>query len=167
MYKYLVFDDPDWDYASYDFADWEEDTKAAAKLLNATDPNLSAFRDTGAKLILWHGWSDSALSALATIDYYEEVGAQDAHVRDYARLFMLPGVSHCAGGPGPDSVDWIDALEAWVERGKAPERMVATKRNEDGQIVMTRPLCLYPLVARWDGSGDSDNAASFGCVELD
>ena len=167
IYKYLVFDDPDWDYASYDFANWEEDTKAAAKLLNATDSNLSAFRDTGAKLVLWHGWSDSALPALDTIDDYEEVEAQDAHVRDYARLFMLPGVSHCDGGPGPDSVDWIDALEAWVERGKAPERIVATKRNEDGQIVMTRPLCPYPLVARWDGSGDPDNAASFACVELD
>jgi len=167
IYKYLVFDDPDWDYASYDFADWEEDTKAAANLLNATNPDLSAFRDTGAKLILWHGWSDSAIPAWDTIDYYEEVEARDAQVRDYARLFMMPGVSHCAGGPGPDSVDWIDVLEAWVERGEAPERIVATKRNEDGHVVRTRPLCPYPLVARWDGSGDSDNAASFSCVEPD
>lgn len=167
IFKYLVFDDPDWNSASYDFRNFGEDTKAAAKLLNATDPDLSAFRDTGAKLILWHGWSDSAIPAGGTIDYYEEVGALDVHVRDYARLFMMPGVSHCSGGPGPDSVDWIDTLEAWVERGEAPERIVATKRNEDGHVVMTRPLCPYPLVARWDGSGDPDNAASFSCVEPD
>ena len=167
IFKYLVFDDPEWDYTAYDLSTWKEDSKATGELLNSTDPDLSAFRDTGAKLVMWHGWSDAAIPAFSTIDYYDEVEAGDPSVRDYARFFLMPGVSHCAAGPGPDSVDWLDVLEAWVEHGEAPDRIVATKYDENGNETMTRPLCQYPLVARWDGAGDTNAAASFACVEPD
>ena len=164
IYKYLVYDDPDWDYSTYDFSNWHEDTAAAATLLNSTDPDLSAFRDAGGKLLLWHGWSDVALTAFESIEYYEKVENADPSLRDYFRLFMMPGVLHCAGGPGPDRIDWIAALEAWVERGESPEQLLAAKRDADGNTMLTRPLCSYPRVARWDGQGDPNDASSFSCV---
>ncbi len=165
MYKYLVFDDPDFDYSSYDFANWQADTAVAAELLNSTDPDIGAFRDRGGKLIVAHGWSDPALTALASVDYYEAAEAIDAGLRNHFRLFMMPGVLHCAGGPGPDNVDWITPLVDWVENDVAPERLLATKVNPDGTAVRSRPLCPYPQVAIYDGTGDPDDAASFACGE--
>ena len=115
-------------------------------------------------MMFWTGWSDPAITALGTIDYYEAVEAEDANVRDYARLFMLPGVLHCGGGPGPSQVDWLEAIRAWVEEGQAPERLVAHKVADDGQeVVMTRPVCSYPQVAVYDGAGNPDDAQSFNC----
>lgn len=163
LYKYLVFDDPDWDYAGYDFANWHEDTASAGMLLNATDPNLRAFRDGGGKLILWHGWSDAALTALYSIDYYERVERLDPELRQYFRMFLLPGVGHCGGGPGPGRVDWITALERWVEEATPPERLLAAKRKQRGRKPRIRPLCPYPQVARYDGSGNPDVAESYHC----
>ena len=118
--KYFVFDDPDWDYTTYDFSTWAADVAETAEILDATDADLGQFRDVGGKIIFWTGWSDPALTALGTIDYYERLEAGDAAVHDYARLFMLPGVLHCGGGPGPDSVDWLTAIEDWVERETPP-----------------------------------------------
>ena len=77
---------------------------------------------------------------------------------------MLPGVLHCANGPGPDQVDWVEAIRTWVEDGQAPDRLVASKRNLDGQIALTRPVCPYPEIAVYDGSGDSNNESSFTCT---
>lgn len=164
LFKYFVFDDPEWDYTAYDFSDWKEDVAETAAILNATDTDLSAFRDAGGKIIYWTGWSDLALAPLGTIDYYERLAAGDPAARDYARLYMLPGVLHCAGGPGPDRVDWVDAIRAWVEEGRAPERLVASKLDEQGQPAMTRPLCPYPQVAVHDGTGDPNDEASFACA---
>ena len=163
MYKYLVFDDPEWDYAAYDFTDWREETAAAAVLLNSTDPDLRDFRSSAGKLILAHGWSDPALTALYSIDYYESAEELDPELRGYFRLFLMPGVLHCAGGPGPDRADWITALEAWVENGVAPDELVASKLDADGSTVLTRPLCPYPEVAIYDGTGDPNVARSFNC----
>jgi hypothetical protein len=132
--------------------------------MDATNPDLSAFRDLGGKLILWHGWSDAALTALASIDYYERAEALDPALRDYFRLFMMPGVMHCARGPGPDRVDWDQAIVDWVEQGVAPERVVASKRDADGRTVLTRPLCPYPEQAVYGGSGSTDEAENFACV---
>ena len=122
LYKYFVFGDPDWDYTEYDFSTWEADTAATADILNATDTDLGPFRDVGGKIIYWSGWSDLALTPLGTIDYYERLESGDPAARDYSRLYLLPGVLHCGGGPGPDAVDWIDAIRTWVEEGRAPER---------------------------------------------
>ena len=137
-------------------------TKADA-VLSATETDLSQLRDAGGKLLFWHGWSDPALSALATIDYYEAVEAADADVRDYSRLFLAPGVLHCDGGPGPDRVDLLSAIVDWVERDAAPDRLLASKLDEDGATLMTRPLCPYPEVAVHDGQGETNDASSFSC----
>lgn len=166
MYKYIVFDDPEWDYSTYDFADWAHDTRRAAKMLNATDPDLTAFDVSGGKLILWNGWADPALSAYGTIRYYEEVLEGDPDAADYARLFLLPGVLHCTGGPGPDRVEWLELIRRWVEEGQAPSRVTATKRAEDGSVEMQRPLCAYPAVARYQ-SGDPKREDSFTCTEAE
>jgi tannase/feruloyl esterase len=161
--KYFVYDDPNWTYANYDFATWRERSAAAAQLLNATNPDLSKFHEAGGKLIVWHGWSDSALTALSSIDYYDSVARQDKMARDYFRMFLMPGVGHCGGGPGPDRADWITAIEQWVEQDIAPEAVVATKADDQGKAVMERPLCSYPQAAQYDDSGDKNAAASFSC----
>jgi feruloyl esterase len=165
MFKYLVYDDAKWDYSKYDFDGFDEDTARAREILNATDPDLSAFDRSGGKLILWQGWSDSAITALGTIQYYDGVLAHDAGARDHARLFMMPGVLHCAGGPGPDRVDWLQAVQDWVEKGTAPDRVLASKVDGSGKVLRTRPLCPYPQVAVWDGKGSTDDAGSFACGE--
>lgn len=163
FFKYLVFGDSTWDYSRYDFATWQRDTRLAASILNADDPNLDVLRARQRKLILWHGWSDAALNAFSTIDYYGRAEARDRQLRDYARLFLLPGVLHCAGGPGPDTVDWASAISDWVERGRAPTRVIAAKLGKDGQPARTRPLCPYPERARYRGAGSQNDEASYSC----
>jgi feruloyl esterase len=162
-FKYLFADDPGFDYRKYDFESFEEDTRFGASILNATNTDLGPFREFGGKLLMWHGWSDAALTALATIDYYEKVAARDSEVSDYFRLFLMPGVLHCAGGPGPDQVDWLGAIDDWVERGVPPERIVASRLDEGGNVTRARPLCPYPQVAIYDGRGSPDEDESFRC----
>jgi feruloyl esterase len=166
MHKYIIFDDPEFDYSTYDFSDyfgWEEDMRRAASILNATDTDLSPFKTAGGKLILWNGLSDPAIPATGTIRYYEGVAAGDEEVSEYVRMFMMPGVLHCTGGPGPDTVDWLAAIVEWVEEDQAPERVIATKINQ-GEVEMQRPLCAYPAKAVYDGSGDAKQEESFECV---
>ena len=162
LFKYLVFNDPDWDYRTYDLSTWRADTRRAASFLNATSPDLDAFRSKGHKLLLWHGWADSGLSALGTIKYYEEVRARDPKMNDYVRMFMMPGVLHCAGGPGPDNADWAEAIDTWVESGTAPERLIAQK-GTGAAVTRTRPLCAYPQRAVYSGTGSTDQAENFVC----
>jgi hypothetical protein len=162
MYKYFVFNDPSWDYTRYEFSKYKKDTALAASFLNATSPNLDAFKARGGKLILWHGWSDPALTALGSIRYVEQVQARDAKSGEYLRMFLMPGVLHCNGGPGPDTADWTSAIDEWVESGKAPARVVAKKMSA-GAVTRTRPLCAYPQKAAYKGSGSIDEADSFAC----
>ena len=159
--KYFLFNDPDWDYATYDFANWEKDSELAASVLSATDPDLDAFGARGGKLLLWHGWSDAALPAEATIQYYQEVLKHDPNAMDYARLYMVPGCYHCGGGPGVSRVDWLKVIVEWVEEGKGPDRIVASRSAQDDQPAMTRPLFPYPDKAQYRGTGDVNDAASF------
>jgi feruloyl esterase len=165
MFKNFVFADPSWDYSKYTFANFKKDTAAAASFLNATDPNLDAFKASGGKLIIWHGWSDAALSANATITYWDQVEKRDPAVRDFARLFLLPGVQHCGGGPGPSTVDWNKVLDEWVEKGTAPERVIASKAASAATATpaRTRPLCAYPLRAVYNGTGSIDDETNFTC----
>jgi feruloyl esterase len=160
IFKYLVFNKPDWDYSSYDFNNFERDTRLAASFLNATDPDLDALKARKGKLILWHGWADPALPAQATAEYYRRVQAHDPGAADYCRLFLVPGCLHCGGGPGAAEVDWLSVIADWVEHAKAPDRLIASK-SEHGRIVMTRPLYPYPKVAVYQGSGDPSSAESF------
>jgi len=160
IFKYLIFNKPDWDYSTYDFSNFERDTRLAASFLNATDSDLDAFKARNGKLILWHGWADPALPAQGTIDYYRQVQAHDAHAGDYCRLFMVPGCLHCGGGPGAAEVDWLSVIGDWVEHGQAPDRLIASKK-QGGKVVMTRPLFPYPEHATFKGSGDTNSADSF------
>jgi feruloyl esterase len=170
-YKWLVFGNPDWDWKTFDFRDPEDfaaHTAAEAKLapiMNATNPDLRAFRERGGKLLQYHGWNDQLISAQNSIDYYESVEAffgRGEDVRGFYRLFMAPGMAHCSGGTGPNSIDMQAALEQWVEHGVAPDRVVAT-RAVNGIVDRLRPLCPYPQVARYLGRGDTNDAANFEC----
>jgi feruloyl esterase len=174
-FKDMVFADPGWDYhhMNYDRDVRLADEKLGATLNNAS-PDLRAFRRAGGKLILWHGWADPLISTLHTIEYYQRVAAyfaaghpgdEDtdiAGIEDFARLFLAPGVNHCGGGPGPDHFDALGALEGWVERDVAPERIVASHLTH-GVVDRTRPLCAYPRVAKYSGHGSTDEAANFAC----
>lgn len=160
MFKYLVFQDPDWDYATYDLTQLTKDTRYAASYLNATSTDYSAFKARGGKLIFTHGWADPALSALATIQHYEAIGKVDPEFMDFTRLFLLPGVLHCGGGPGPDQADWLQLVRDWVENDKAPERVILTKKDGD-QVTMSRPVFPYPKKAKYDGKGDPNAASSY------
>ena len=162
FFKYFVFNDPNWDYTRYEIANALTDAKRAGQILNATNADLSAFKAKGKKLIVWHGWSDPALTALAMVRYHEQVLQRDAAAADYFRLFMMPGVLHCGGGPGPDTVDWPAAIDDWVENGKAPARVIARKVVKNA-TTRTRPLCVFPQKAEYKGSGSTDDEASFVC----
>lgn len=166
-FQYVLFKDPAWDFRSLNF---DRDVALADRLdhrtLNAIDPHLQAFKARGGKLLMIHGWSDPLIAPLNSVNYYESVVAAMGGVqqtRTFARLFMVPGMMHCGGGPGPDAFDRLAVLEQWVERGVAPDQIVATHLT-NGRADMTRPLCPYPSVARWKGSGNTNDAANFVCV---
>ena len=173
-HRFWIEQDPGWDWRTLDYAGFEENLRTSQKLFNdvigTDDHDLSWFRDAGGKLLVWHGWNDQLIFPEGTIDYYERVlevnGGLD-EVLSFTRLFMAPGVEHCSGGVGPNQFDMFDWLVAWVERGGAPERITASLVGQDGQTVRTRPLCLYPAVAVYDGEGNPDDAASFGCEPAD
>jgi feruloyl esterase len=168
VYRDLVFQNHDWNWRSLNF---DSDVSAArerfAEGVDALDPNLVRFAARGGKLILYHGWSDPLIQAERSRRYYssvaDSVGGVEA-VRDFARLFLMPGVAHCRGGNGPDTFDGLSALIDWVERGVPPARLVAARVTPDGAADRTRPLCPYPQVARWTGAGDTNDAATFACV---
>jgi len=179
-FRYMVFDDPSWNAltASTDAAIHAADAKTA-EALNATDPDLSRFAARGGKLILYHGWNDPAISPLNSIQYYEQVQAKmgEAKTADFARLYMVPGMGHCAGGPGAASFGQLglttakgpefgifDALEKWEEQDMAPGSIIATKYGTAKKVEMTRPLCPYPQVAKYNGNGDPNDSASFACA---
>jgi feruloyl esterase len=171
--KYLVFDDPKWDFRTFDYD--RDLPKAEARLgamFDAFDPDLSRFRARGGKLILYHGWNDQSISPLNTIAYYDKVVAllarnhpreqAEAEARQFVRLFMAPGMLHCGGGPGPNTFDTVGALESWVERSQPPDRIIAS-HSAGGVVDRTRPLCPYPQAAAYTGTGSTNDAANFVC----
>jgi hypothetical protein len=160
IFKYLIFNNSNWDYSTYTFANFDSDTHLAASYLNATNANLDLLKSRKGKLILWHGWADPALPPQATIDYYLQVKAHDTHASDYCRLFMVPGCLHCGGGAGASDVDWLSVIVDWVEHNHAPDRVIASK-SSDGKVVKTRPLFNYPAATIYKGSGDPNSADSF------
>ena len=183
FFKNMVYEDSNWDFRTFDLdRDMKAADQKAARALNATNPDLTRFRKRGGKLILYHGWSDAAIPASNAIDYYRSaVGKAGAkETGQFLRLYMVPGMQHCGGGPGPNSFgqatvaqgdplhDIDAALEHWVEDGVAPDRIIATKyktgANPASGVLRTRPLCPYPLVARWKGTGSTDDAANFVCA---
>ena len=184
FFAHMIFYDANWDFHKFKL---EEDTKLADKkmapILNATDPDLRPFQKRGGKLIMYHGWSDAAISPVNSIQYYDSVVKKmGSGTSDFMRLFMAPGLQHCFMGPGPNSFgqvqlgphgdperDVLSAVERWVESGVAPQRIIATKYVNDLDpsqgVKMTRPLCPYPQVAAYNGTGDKNDAASFVCAD--
>jgi feruloyl esterase len=138
-----------------------------AGFIEASDPDLARFKARGGKLLLYHGWADPGPAPENTINYYSSVvsklggGRQD----DWMRLFLLPGVGHCGGGVGPDQADFLGALERWRDGGKAPEQITATRNTGRSNLPpMSRPLCPFPQVAKYKGSGDTNDASNFACA---
>jgi feruloyl esterase len=173
FFRYFVFEDPDWDFRSFDYdKDLAFALEKVGPAVDADDPDLRPLEDAGGKLLVYHGWSDPDISPLASIDYYERVvstvgrGAKASErlrrTQEFFRLFMVPGLGHCRGGPGPDRFDGLTALEDWVERGIAPDSLLASKLK-DGEVTRTLPLCAYPAAPVWDGAGDPYDAGSFNC----
>ncbi|MEP6495974.1 MAG: tannase/feruloyl esterase family alpha/beta hydrolase [bacterium] len=162
FFKYLVYGDSAWRYPGYDLARAARDGAKVDAIVSATNPDLSAFRARGGKLLLAHGWSDPALNARSTIEYFKAVQARTPQASSFTRLFMMPGVLHCGGGSGCDEVDWAGTIRRWVETGEAPSTIVARKERGT-QVVRTHPLCAYPMTARYNGTGRTDDAAAFTC----
>ena len=160
--RYFVFDDPTWVIQDFDFEADVKTTVERTSFINANNPDLSAFYEAGGKLIVHHGWADHAINARTSIQYHDQVVEQlgEDAVHEFLRLFLLPGATHCAGGNGPHEVDWLTALETWVEMDVAPQRVVAT----GGQPIRERPICSFPSIAEWDGVGAPDTADSFVCL---
>jgi len=160
VFKHFVFHDTSWDYRTADFTDFLDKSRFASSFLDATSTDYSSFKELGGKMIIYHGWNDPALSALSTIEHYEEAYSQDTLLPDYLRLFLLPGVLHCAGGPGPDKTDWMEHIQNWVENGVVPERIIVSKQQGE-DILMSRPVFPYPYVIEYDGKGNPDKPESF------
>ena len=167
QYKYVVFKDPHWDWRTFNFdTDVARGDRPENLMMNATDPDMRKFFSHGGKLLLYHGWSDPNVPTLNTIKYYKsvvDVMGGPPKAADSVRLFLAPGMGHCGGGEGPNVFDKMSALERWVEQGKAPDVMVASRRT-NGTVERTRPLCPYPQVAKYKGGGSIDDAASFACA---
>jgi feruloyl esterase len=189
FYGQAVFEYPDWNFRTLNFdTDVALAAEKAGSVLNSTNPDLRSFRAHGGKLIQYHGWADAAISPFGSIDYYNEVQSflskypdprsTSRTVSDFYRLFMVPGMGHCGGGIGPNNFgnggnrfngdpdrDLITALERWVEKGVAPDRFIGTGKVADApEKILTRPLCAYPQVARFNGTGDPNQASSFTCA---
>jgi feruloyl esterase len=169
-FRYFLTQDPDFDWTTMTHAGyerlWEQSVEQFGEVIGTDNADLSAFRDAGGKAIVWHGWTDQLISASGSIDYYERVLEQMGGAREteeFIRLFMAPGVNHCAGGAGPQPYGEIEALIGWVEEGEAPETLPAALRDRSGEITRSRPLCKYPLVARYRGRGSTDDTENFVC----
>ena len=163
--RFVVFQNPTWDWRTFDFdKDNDRFERAEYLIMNATDPHLDKFMARGGKLLMYHGWADQNVSPYNTVRYFKTV--QDvmgqAKTDQSVRLYMLPGMAHCSGGEGPNTFDKIGTLDRWVEEGKAPESIVAS-HSAGGKVDRTRPLCPYPQMAQYKGSGSMDEAANFTC----
>jgi len=169
-----------WDWRTFDFAK-DVDTMSAqlAGTLNANNPDLDAFREHGHKLLLYHGWSDQLVPPQETVNYYDAVVAREAGlktnrqpsedagelIRNSARLFMIPGMAHCSGGPGPGSFDSLSTVVKWVESGVAPDRLIVTApKSAKSDEPHKRVVCPYPQAAQYRGSGDTDDPSAYQCV---
>jgi feruloyl esterase len=163
-----IFNDPNYDVRQFD---WDRDVdfmkEKTEAIVDATNPDLTQFKARGGKLLEYYGWADGLAPPGFTLDYHESVvkkiGSRAA-VDDFYRLFMLPGMGHCTGGSGPDKFDAVDALENWVEKGVAPDRMIATRADKDGKVDMARPICPYPQGPKYSGVGSPNEARNFYCA---
>lgn len=165
FFKYMVFEDSKWDFRRFNYdTDVPHALAKVGEMLDAADPKLQALQLRRGKLIMYHGWSDPDISPLSSINYHESVASELGRKKtdSFFRLFMVPGMQHCSGGPGPNSFDMLSALENWVEKGVAPAKVIAS-HSTNGSVDRTRPLCPYPKIAMYTGKGSTDEAANFVC----
>ena len=165
-----MFGEAHWEAHSFDFkSDPPRIDQRLAKIMNASNPDLARFARRGGKLIHYHGFSDPDIPPRSSINYYEAVAHRMGggnRLDSFYRLFMVPGMGHCGGGPGANTFDTLPALEEWVERGHPPQRILATKYVDDDPaktVVRTHPLCSYPQTAQYTGTGSTSEAANFEC----
>jgi hypothetical protein len=191
----FVFQDPTFDFHTLNFTtDVALADNGVGMIINAIDPDLGPFKDHGGKMIHYVGWGDSAIAPMNTVNYYNEVSdelhgkAKHGHdggsfkkIREFYRLFMVPGMAHCGGGDGPNAFgngtngpvvdadhDLLMALDRWVESGVAPEEIIGThylNNTPASGIQYQRPLCPFPEVARYDGIGAPSSVSSFTCIK--
>jgi hypothetical protein len=135
-------------------------------VMSSVNPDLSKFKAKGGKVVAWQGWGDPAISPYNTLHYYGTVEKKiGGNMDDFYRIFFVPGMGHCgAGATGPDKFDVVAALDNWVENGKAPTR-IESFQYKDGKEVRSRPLCMYPEVPKYKGSGSTDDAKNFTCTK--
>ncbi len=170
----MVFDDAKWDFKTFNFdTDVKRVDDKQAHNFNATDPDLKAFKAHRGKLIIYHGWSDSGIPPQGAIDYFTSVGKTVPQADEFMRLYMIPGMQHCSSGPGTD--DFLEpgdpqrnmylALEQWVEKGTAPGKLIASKKDDapGSPVRMTRPLCPWPQESNYKGKGDANDQANWEC----
>jgi len=169
--QYWVMQDPSFDWHTLTEASFEQAFNTSQRKFNEVigtdDANLHRFRKHGGKMLIWHGEADQLIFPRGTVNYYNRVLKENGglkRVDDLARLFLAPGVAHCAGGAGPNPVGTFEAVVNWVENGVAPDRIMAA-RTLPGGAVRARPLCAYPKTAKWTGVGSTDDAANFVCVD--
>jgi Tannase and feruloyl esterase len=164
-FRYVVYGKPDWDWRQFQVDRDSARAHAIDSRVDELDPNLTVFAGRGGKLLIYHGWADQQVAPGSSVEFYEaalERSVVKPSRSEWIRLFMVPGMGHCQGGEGPDTFDALGALEQWVEKGRTPQRIIASQLGH-GQVVRTRPLCPYPQVARYDGRGSPNAAASFTC----
>jgi feruloyl esterase len=163
FFQYVVANDPKWDFRTLDFdRDVALAEKAASQAIDATDPNLQPFFARGGKVLMYHGWNDQLVAPMNSVNYYQAVVGATKSSADSIRLFMMPGMTHCRGGAGPDSFDRMAVIERWVEKGEAPKQIVA-EHLTNGAVDRRRPLCPHPEIATYTGAGSLDAADSFVC----
>ena len=166
-FRYLLYKDPDWDWRTFDLDRDVEKAEASPEIrsADAVDPNLQPFVQRRGKLLMYHGWSDALVAPRASVNYYNSVLARmggAAKTSGWIRLFMVPGMGHCRGGDGPNTFDAVGALNDWVDNGRPPDRLVASHAT-NGRVDRTRPLCPYPQLATYKGTGSIDDADNFTC----
>jgi feruloyl esterase len=175
----MVTEDPKWNTLTADVsASLQQATQKTAAALDSTNPDLSRFRARGGKLIMYHGWNDPAISPWNSIAYYKDVqkAVGEKETAGFMQLYMVPGMEHCAGGPGPAAFGQLgistsggakygvfDALVDWVEKDVPSEKVIGTKYSADSKVLLTRPLCPYPQIAKYKGTGETNDAANFEC----
>ncbi len=169
--RYWVYFDPTWDWTTLTYSNYEAFFKQSMQMVNpmmaSETPDLSAFRNSGGKILMWQGWADQLIMPQGSIMYYDAVtnfmGGGYAQTQQFFRHFLAPAVGHCSGGNGPQPQNLLQSVVDWVEQGIAPDRITAS-RTLSGGALQTRPLCPYPAVAKYTGSGSTDDAANFVCA---